>query len=61
MLLIIIIFILIALSIFQIISTHYLIGVEGGDSEGISETDETSQRTRSGGEGSSLTPWKASA
>jgi len=34
------------------------IGVEGGDSEGISETGETSQRTRSGGEGSSLTPWR---
>ena len=39
---------------------HQLIVVQDGDSGGISETDETSQRTRRGGDGSSLTPRNAS-
>ena len=38
-----------------------LIGVEGGDSGGMSETDEISQRRFSDGDSSSLTPRKASA
>ena len=38
-----------------------MIAAEAATPEGSSETDETSQRTRSGGEGPSLTPRKASA
>ena len=34
--------------------------MQDGDSDGISEADETSQRTRRGGDGSSLTPRNAS-
>ena len=33
----------------------------GGDSSGMSESDKTSQTTRSGGDGLSLTPRKESA
>jgi len=38
-----------------------LIEAVGGDSSGRSETEKTSQTTRSGGDGLSLTPRKASA
>jgi len=37
-----------------------LIEVKGGDSGGMRETGETSQRTRRGGDGSSLPPRNAS-
>jgi|GEM_PF-3074275 len=38
-----------------------LIETAGGDSSGMSETDKSSQTTRCGGDGLSLTPRKASA
>ncbi len=44
-----------------IVEYYKLIEVKGGDSGGMSETDEISQRRASDDDSSSLTPRKASA